>query len=323
MTDSAMTMPARLATRKRRSRAINAGQMKMVLIFVPPAILLFTVFVMLPMLQAGMFAPYKWSGYGPGPWAFNADTGHTFGEWIGATNFERMAHHTAFRAAAWNTMLVIAVSIFIQLPLAMAMALMIYKKSYANTVFRLIFFLPYILAEVATGLIWSFVLDGNFGLSHYWSQLLGMEHAFFPLAEKPWAFYSILGVIVWKYFGFHMMIYIAGLQSIPSELLEAARIDGANTRQQIRYVMLPLLKPAITISVFYSVLGGLQVFDLVLPMTAGGPSNSSHTLVSYLYTFGFTRMNIGYGSAVGVFLFVVGVVFAFVYRNTLQGEGGQ
>lgn len=306
--------------RARWRRMMQNGQMRMLVIFLPPAILLFTVFVMLPMLQAGFFAPYKWSGYGPAPWAFNEDTGRTFGTWIGATNFERMAGHSAFKIAAGNTFMVIIVSLFVQLPLALTLALMIYRQSYANTVFRLIFFLPYILAEVATGLLWSFMLDGNFGVSRTVTDLLGLEKAFFPLAEKPWAFYSILAVIVWKYFGFHMMIYIAGLQSIPKDLIEAARIDGAKTLQTNFYVKLPLLWPAITISIFYSVLGGLQVFDLVMPMTAGGPSNSSHTLVSYLYNFGFIRLNVGFGSAVGVFLFVVGVVFALVYRNTVQRE---
>ena len=299
-------------------RMVANGQLKMILIFVPPAIAVFTVFVMLPMIQAGLFSPYKWSGYGPVPWTLNEDTGKTFGRWVGSQNFERMASHSAFKQSVINTLLVIGVSIVIQIPLAMTMALMIYRNSRINTIFRLIFFLPYIIAEVATGLIFSFVLDGNYGLSKSFSDFMGWDKAFFPLAEKPWAFYCILGVIVWKYFGFHMMIFIAGLQSISSEVLEAARIDGAKTLQTVFFIKLPLLWPSITISIFYAVLGGLQVFDVVMPMTAGGPSNSSHTLVSYLYSFGFIRLNIGYGSAVGVFLFVVGVAFAFLYRGTVQ-----
>lgn len=306
--------------RPARRRVAISDRTRMLLIFLPPAVLVFSIFVILPMVQAGFFAPYKWSGYGPAPWALNEATGNPFGQWVGSRNFERMAGHSAFQAAATNTAMVVGVSLLIQLPLALAMALLIYRKSYANTVFRLIFFVPYILAEVATGLIWSFVLDGNYGLSRAASDLMGLEKALFPLAEKPWAFYSILGVIVWKYFGFHMMIYIAGLQSIPRELLESARIDGARPLQRVIYIKLPLLWPAITVSVFYAVLGGLQVFDLVMPMTAGGPSNSSHTLVSYLYIFGFIRLDVGYGSAVGVFLFCVGVIFAFAYRGTVQRE---
>ncbi|MEO0989899.1 MAG: sugar ABC transporter permease, partial [Pseudomonadota bacterium] len=242
--------PRRAAVR----RLGQSGQRQMLLIFLPPALLIFTIFVMLPMVQAGFFAPYKWSGYGPAPWVLNEDTGRDFGTWVGAKNFERMIGHSAFEQAAWNTSLVILVSLFIQLPLALAMALMIYESSWANTIFRLVFFVPYIMAEVATGLIWSFVLDGNYGLSRYASDLVGAEQAFFPLAEKPWAFYSILAVIVWKYFGFHMMIYIAGLQSISREMIEAARIDGAKTMALTFYIKIPLIWPAITISIFYSVL---------------------------------------------------------------------
>lgn len=300
------------------SRMWADGQLKMLLIFLPPALLLFTVFVMLPMTQAGMFSGYKWSGYGPAPWVLNEDTGREFGRWVGTANFERMLGHSAFEQAFGNTMRIIAVSLLIQLPLALFLALLIYQNSRINTIFRLVFFLPYIMAEVATGLIFSFVLDGNYGLSRAFSNLMGWEDAFFPLGERPWAFYSILAVLVWKYFGFHMMIYIAGLQSISKELIEAARIDGATATQRAFLIQIPLLWPAITISIFYSVLGGLQVFDLVMPMTAGGPSNSSHTLVSYLYNFGFVRLNVGFGSAVGVFLFAIGVVFALVYRNTVQ-----
>ncbi len=296
----------------------QSGKLTLLLTFLPPALLIFTIFVMLPMLNASFFSPYKWSGYGPAPWIFNADTGQTFGDWVGLRNFQQLAGHSAFATAASNTFKIILVSLFIQLPLALVLALMIYEKSYANTIFRLIFFVPYILAEVATGLIWSFVFDGNYGLSRTATDVLGLEEAFFPLADKDWAFNAILAVIVWKYFGFHMMIYIAGLQNISRDLIDAARIDGATPLEIVRYIKLPLLWPAITISIFYSVLGALQVFDIVMPMTAGGPSNSSHTLVSYLYNFGFIRLRVGFGSAVGVVLFIIGIVFAFTYRGTVQ-----
>ena len=309
---------ARPALGVRLNRFFKSGQLQLLLIFLPPAFLLFTIFVMLPMLNAAFFAPYKWSGYGPSPWALNPETGRMFGEWVGMANFERMSGHSAFVTASFNTLKVIAVSLLIQLPLALFLALLIYEKSYANTIFRLIFFVPYILAEVATGLIWSFVFDGNYGLSRTVTDALELDQAFFPLADKAFAFNAILAVIVWKYFGFHMMIYIAGLQNIPKETIEAAKIDGAGPLQIIGYVKIPMLWPAITISIFYSVLGALQVFDIVMPMTAGGPSNSSHTLVSYLYNFGFIRLRVGFGSAVGVVLFIIGIVFAITYRRAVQ-----
>ena len=111
------------------------------------------------------------------------------------------------------------------------------------------------------------------------------------------------------------MLYIAGLQQIDPNLYEAAHIDGASRRQMFWGVTLPLLTPTIRLSVFFAVLGSIQLFDLIMPLTKGGPSDSTQTMVTYLYSFGVTRMRIGFGSAVGVVLFVICVAFAFGYNR--------
>ena len=137
----------------------------------------------------------------------------------------------------------------------------------------------------------------------------------FVLAEPDIAMYAILAVVVWKYFGFHMMLYIAGLQQIDKNLYEAARIDGATDWQSFSRITLPLLGSTIRLSVFFSILGSIQLFDLIMPLTKGGPSDSTQTMVTFLYNYGVTRMRIGFGSAVGVVLFVICVVFAFGYKR--------
>src|SRR5206468_11939123 len=146
-----------------------------------------------------------------------------------------------------------------------ALALAIYKKTPTNAVFRLIFFLPFILAEVASGLIWSFVFDGNTGLVAGITGALGLDPIFI-LANRQYAFYAICVVVVWKYFGFHMMIYIAALQAVPAELIEAARIEGAKRWDVIRHVQIPHIRPAIIVSGFFAVIGSLQLFDIVIPL---------------------------------------------------------
>ena len=138
----------------------------------------------------------------------------------------------------------------------------------------MLFFLPYVLAEIATGLIFSFVYDGNYGLLASIWRLFGAE-APHLLASPQTSMLAILIVIVWKYFGFHMMLYIAALQGIDRSLIEAARIDGASRFELLRYVVIPLLSPTIRLSVFFSVVGSLQLFDLVMPLTRGGPADSS------------------------------------------------
>ena len=130
----------------------------------------------------------------------------------------------------------------------------------------------------------------------------------------------------WKYFGFHLILYVAGLQQIPADLEEAARIDGASSFQVLRHITIPLLGSTIRISVFLSILGALQYFDLIWIMTLGGPVNSSETMATYMIKNGFQRFQLGYGSAVGVILFMLCFIFSLAYqrmvlRRDLTGTG--
>lgn len=292
----------RMPASVRMRRALTNGRVTAVLIMLPPALILFTFFVMLPLGESAWFSFFNWNGYGA-PSNF-----------VGLENYDRILNHSVFHIAVGNTVKIVVISLIVQMPLAMLLALLIYKKTPTNAVFRLIFFLPYILAEVAAGLIWSFVFDGNYGVTASIAGGLGMGNVFI-LSDPDWAFAAIMTVIVWKYFGFHMMIYIAALQSVPQDQIEAARIEGARRLQVIRYVQIPAIKPAIIVSAFFAIIGALQVFDVIIPLTNGGPSNQTHTIVTYLYTFGLTRLNIGFGSAVGVILFVGAVTVALFYQR--------
>ena len=273
-----------------------------ILIFLPPALLLFTVFVVMPMGEAAWYSFYNWNGYGR-PENF-----------IGLKNYVSLIGNHAFTLALLNNFLIIAVSLAIQLPLALGVALIVSRKITGAVAFRMIFFLPYILADVAAGLIWHFVYDGDYGLVSGITSLIGAQPVFL-LADKNWAFSAVLVVIVWKYFGFHMMLYVAGLQSLDKSLLEAAEMDGASAFQRFRHITLPLLGPMIRLSIFFSVVGALQLFDMIVPLTGGGPFDTTNTMVSYLYFFGITRMRVGFGSAVGVVLFLFCVTFALGYRR--------
>ena len=278
------------------------GKLAVVLLFLPPALFLFTLFVALPMGEAAWYSLYNWNGYG---------APETF---VGLRNYEVLLRDRTFRTALVNNLLIIAVSLAIQLPLALAMAILLADRVRGAVTFRMIFFVPYVLAEIAAGLIWRFVYDGDYGLLAKIATMLGFA-APYVLADRDLAMYAILVVIVWKYFGFHMMLYIAGLQQIDPNLYEAAHIDGATTRQMLWRVTLPLLRPTIMLSVFFAVLGSIQFFDLIMPLTKGGPSDSTQTMVTYLYSYGVTRMRIGFGSAVGVVLFLICVAFAFGYSR--------
>ncbi|ASJ73977.1 carbohydrate ABC transporter permease [Granulosicoccus antarcticus] len=294
--------PASETLVERLRRGLTNGRFAAIMLLLPPALILFSLFVIVPLGESGWYAFFDWNGYGEPV------------DMVGLQNFERLFGHSVFHQAVGNTVKIVVVSLVIQMPLALGLALLIYRKTPTNAAFRLIFFLPYILAEIAAGLIWSFIFDGNYGVSASVTQAMGTE-PYFLLADRDWAFVAIMTVIVWKYFGFHMMIYIAALQGVPDDLLEAARIEGAKPLDIVKHVQIPLIKPAILVSAFFAIIGALQVFDVIIPLTNGGPSNSTHTIVTYLYTFGLTRLKIGFGSAVGVVLFLSAVLIAVFYQR--------
>lgn len=293
--------------RPREAGPPTGSRLAVLLLFLPPALLLFTLLVALPMAEAGWYSVYRWNGFGSPT------------EFVGLRNFRLLLDSADFRTALTNNALIIAVSLLVQLPLALGLAVLLADRWRGTEAYRLVFFLPYVLAEVAAGLIWRFVYDGDHGLL---AKLWGAFGAAAPqlLAEPEHAMSAILVVVVWKYFGFHMVLYIAGLQQIDRTLYEAARIDGATAWQTFTRVTVPMLAPTIRLSVFFAILGSFQLFDLIMPLTKGGPSNSTHTMVSYLYNFGVTRMQIGFGSAVGVVLFIICVGFAFGYKRWVMRD---
>jgi raffinose/stachyose/melibiose transport system permease protein len=195
------------------------------------------------------------------------------------------------------------------------LALLLNRKLRGRAVLRLVVFAPYVLSEATTAVIWLLMLQpGGFvdqvlravglgGLIHLW------------LANTGIVLYTLFVVITWKFIGFGIILLLAGLQGIPAELREAAALDGAGAWQATRHITLPLLGPTIRIWIFLSVIGSLQLFDLVWIMTLGGPANDSSTMATYLIDHGFKRYEFGYGSAVAVLLFVICFVFALLYQR--------
>ncbi|MBV8914829.1 MAG: sugar ABC transporter permease [Acetobacteraceae bacterium] len=287
----------------RPQRATQGGKLTVILLFLPPALLLFSLFVVVPVLEAGWYSLYNWNGYGRPT------------QWTGLANYFEVFRTRAFLIALRDNGLIILVSLLVQLPLALGLAIALSNRFRGAVALRMLFFLPYVLAEIATGLIFSFVYDGDYGLMAAIWRLFGSDDPPRLLASPDTAMLAILIVVVWKYFGFHMMLFIAALQGLDRSQIEAAQIDGASRAQVLRHVVIPALYPTIRLSIFFAIVGSLQLFDVVMPLTAGGPADSSQTMVTFLYTFGFTRMRVGFGSAVGVVLFLVCVTFAFTYQK--------
>jgi raffinose/stachyose/melibiose transport system permease protein len=275
-------------------------------LFLLPALVLYAVFVLVPIVQAAHFSLYDWNGLKP------------LTDFVGLDNYRRALSEPTFQKAATHNAIIIVLSLALQIPFALGIALMLNRRFPGRAVFRLLFFAPYVISEVIAGVVWRLILQPN-GLVDGALTSVGLEDLYFPwLADPDTVLWALFVIISWKYFGFHMIILLAGLQGIPRELDEAAAIDGASRRQTIRYVTLPLLGPTIRVSVFLSIIGALQLFDLVWVTTGGGPVDASNTMATYLVDWGFERFQLGYGSAIAVILFVVALVVALAYQRVVM-----
>lgn len=282
----------------------------LILLFALPGMTLFTLFVLIPLPQSVYFSLYDWNGLGP------------LLDFKGIGNYERLLNHSIFQQALLHSFVIMSLSLLIQLPLALGLALLVGRgKTYGRRLFRIILFLPYVFSEIITAVIWRYVLHPDEGLVN---TVLGtLIPNFTPiglLANRDTVLLGIFAVITWKYFGFHMILYMAGLQSIPKDLEDAARVDGATELETLRHVTLPLLGGTIRLSVFLSVLGSFQQFVIVWVLTEGGPVNGSELIATYLYKFGIQRFNLGYGSAVAVILFAITLIFSLGYQRLIMRQ---
>lgn len=282
----------------------------LIALFVLPGMALFAVFVLMSVPQSAYYSLYDWNGMGP------------LDDYIELGNYTRLLNHSVFQQALTHSFMLMGLSLVIQLPLALSLALMVGRGTFpGRKAFRTILFVPFVFSEIVTAIVWLFVLHPQEGMLN---TVLGtLIPGFQPvgwLANRETVLYTLFGVLTWKYVGFHMILYMAGLQAIPKDLEDASRIDGASEPQVLRYVTLPLLGSTIRLTIFLSVLGSFQQFVLIWRMTEGGPVNGSELIATYLFKFGIQRFNLGYGGAVAVVLFAITLVFSLGYQRIIMRQ---
>jgi raffinose/stachyose/melibiose transport system permease protein len=288
---------------RRRTGRWRLGRRGEIALFVAPALVLFLVFVLLPIAQAVHYSRFRWNGI------------ESLTDDIGFGNYRRALGDPAFRSAIWHNTIVVGLSLAVQGPLALGLSLLLNMRLRGQSALRAIYFAPYVISEVVTGVIWLLMLqpDGLVDSAMRSAGMDGLVHLW--LADRGVVLYTLFVVITWKYLGFGILLFLAGLQGIPAELYEAAAIDGASYRQTVRHVVVPLLGPTIRIWGFLTIIGSIQLFDLVWIMTLGGPANASNTMAVYMIDRGFRRYQFGYGSAVAVILFAVALVCSLLYQR--------
>jgi raffinose/stachyose/melibiose transport system permease protein len=274
-----------------------------IFLFLLPAFVFFLLFIIYPIIRAGYFSFFNWNGLGPAT------------NFIGLNNYKQILTDQVFLKGIGNCLLIVVLSLAVQLPLALMLSIMVGRDLPGRACFRTIFFLPYVISEVITAIIWMslFSPDPDRGFINAILVLIPGVQAQNFLGDMNQVMACVFIVLTWKYFGLHMLLYLAGLQNIPKEIEEAAMIDGANRWQTIRNVTIPLLGSTIRTTIQLSVLGSLTQFNLIWIMTTGGPANASEVMATYMYRYSFIRFQLGYGSAVALVMLAICLVFSVLF----------
>jgi raffinose/stachyose/melibiose transport system permease protein len=276
-----------------------------IVLFLLPALVLFLVFVIYPILQSVYYSLFNWKGLGPAV------------DFVALNNYMRILTDRVFMIALKYGILIALLSLTLQLPFALGLALLIGRDLPGRAIFRMIFFMPYVFSEVIVAIMWLglFNPDPERGLINALLVLIPGVEAQPWLGNTQTVLLCIFIVLTWKYFGFYLLLFMTGLQNIPADIEEAALIDGANMRQMTFQITIPLLGPTIRTAVYLSVLGSLQQFILVWIMSHGGPVNASEVMSTYMYRYGFVRFYLGYGSAVAIVMFLICLSFSLLYQR--------
>jgi raffinose/stachyose/melibiose transport system permease protein len=281
---------------------------------VVPGMTVFFLFLLIPMAQSFRYSLYDWDGFGPPTKIADYEVqGHN----IGLGNYDLLVHNRVFQSSVQHSFFIMFMSVSIQLPIAMTLALMVGRgQLHGRKFFRMVLFVPYVFSEVITAIIWRYVLHpSSDGLVNtVLSNIPGYQTAGW-IGDPDLVLYSIFAVITWKYFGLHMILYMAGLQGVSKDLEDAARIDGASESRVLRHITLPLMGSTIRLTLFLSILGSFQQFVIIWVLTQGGPVNSSQVITTFLYKYGIKTFKLGFGSAVAIILFAITLVFSLGYQR--------
>ncbi len=231
--------------------------------------------------------------------------------YVGLQNYRELRNDAYFRQAVRNTAYFTLGTVPLSVVFGLLIALLLNRQIRGRALFRTLFYLPVVTPLVVSGLIWKWVLDGDFGLLNYYIGKIGISPQLW-LSNPSLAMPSVIMVSVWATVGFTMLVYLAGLQAIPQEYYEAAAVDGAGGWKKFRYITLPLLAPSTFFITVYLIISSFQVFDQIFVMTNGGPLRATTTVVYYIWQAGFQQFTMGYASAMAYGLFAIIFVFTII-----------
>lgn len=286
--------------------------LRAIITFLGPPIILLFIFMLIPIFVSlfisftdfDVYAMYDWS---------NAS-------FIGLQNYGELMQDPLFWRALLNTLYALVVAMPLTVILSLSFAALINREgTYLKNFFKVSFYLPSITNTVAIAIVWAWMLNPDYGLINWFLGLFGIQGPNW-LGDPAWAMPSVIMLVVWKAVGYNIILFTAGLQNIPDYLYEAAELDGATRFQQFLYVTVPSLRPTIFFVTVMTVIGYLQLFEEPYMLTAGGPLNSTLSIVLYLYRQGFRFFKLGYASSIAFVLFLMIFALTFIQMRARRNE---
>ncbi|TVY03014.1 carbohydrate ABC transporter permease [Cohnella terricola] len=261
-----------------------------------PALILYLFFVVVPVFWSAYYGFFDWKGIGAA-------------KFIGLANYAEVVKDPIFWKGFKNNMLIVAASVFGQVPIAMILALLLTKSGLFQRLIRASVFMPMVLSSVVVGIIWSYIYHPQIGVLNFLLDSAGLENLKRAwLSEPSISMYAIMIPIIWNYIGPYMIIFIAALQNIPSEINDAAQIDGVGASRKLFTITLPMIWDTIKVVIVLCISGSLKAFDLIYVMTGGGPAHTTEVLASYMYNSTFNVYRFGYGSAISTAIIILSLL---------------
>lgn len=273
--------------------------------FLAPALVAYLVFVVAPALESVRLSFFEWSGFQGAPQVF-----------VGLQNYVRIfTQDPVFWTALSNTVIWVVLSLVIPVGLGLVMALALNRKIFGRNLFRSVFYIPGVLAPIAIANMWRWMYNPNYGIGVNLAQLFNLPW----LADVQWlgdknlALYSIFAAFVWQIAGTNMVLFLAGLQGVSPDHVEAAKLDGANRWQVFRNVVMPSLRPTTVVVVVLTIINSIKVFDLIVGMTGGGPAQQTQVLALWSFQQSFNNHEYGSGNAIATVLLVITLIIVVPY----------
>lgn len=285
---------------------------KIIILFMLPATLIFLFVVIIPIFTSGYYSTLKWNGIGDG--AF-----------IGLENFKKLliTNDSNFYKPILNSLLLALLSVTIQLPIAFFFARLLTTGVKGESFFRTIYFIPVIVSTVVIGNMWRSIYNPQYGVLNTLLTSIGLDSLTNEWLGKPEiALVAVFVPLLWQFVGYHILLFYAGIKTIPKELVEAAEIDGATPWKVTTSIVIPYVLPIIEICVILAVIGSLKTFDLIYILTGGGPLHATEVPTTIMFNTIFHRMSYGYGSSIAIFIVIECLALTVVVRGLFNKLNG-